>query len=51
MTAQGDDLVAFTDPDYNSLSSSINSPNSATQIEVNLFLLEILLFTCIFQNK
>ncbi len=51
MTAQDADLVAFTDPDYNSLRSSINSPNSATTIEVNLFLLDILLFTCIFQNK
>jgi hypothetical protein len=37
MTAQDIDLRAFTDADYNSLRSSIYSPDKDPTIEVNLF--------------
>jgi hypothetical protein len=44
MTAQATDLVAFTDPDYNNLRSSINLPNIEPTLEVNLFNVKIRLF-------
>lgn len=37
MTAQDSDLVEFTDADYNSLRSSIYSPNVASAVEVSSF--------------
>ncbi len=43
MTAQDTDLIEFTDTDYNSLRTSIYSPNVGPAAEVNIFVTKIIL--------
>lgn len=49
MTAQDTDLVDFTDADYNSLRTSIYSPNIDATTEVNCLLIYRFIIFVVFQ--